>query len=161
MDDPAALGHLERAIQLSTGSGASFVAALATVTLASTSARRNELTRACSGYLEVITYWERTGSWTQQWTTLRNVAELLMRCGRYADAALLLAAADADPGAAAVVGADATRLAASRDLLAAELGAAEAEALGRAVTGMSRAEVVQRALDSVRALREELRLRSA
>ena len=157
--DPAAPGHLERAIQLSTRSGASFVTALATLTLASSAARTGELVQACSSYLEVIRYWERTGSWTQQWTTLRNVAELLTRCGRYSDAAVLLAAADSDPDASAVVGTERTRLLACRDLVIRKLGDAEAERLGGAATGMSRAEVVQRALDSVRALHEELHLR--
>ncbi len=107
----------------------------------------------------MVRYWERTSSWTQQWTTLRNVAELLTRSGRYGDAALLLAAADADPDASAVVGTDATRLAASRDLITGKLGDAEAERIASAVSRMSRAEVVQRALDSLRAVEEELRVR--
>ncbi len=84
----------------------------------------------------MIRYWQRTGSWTQQWTTLRNGAELLAQCGRDADAALLLAAADADPDAPAVVGADAARLGACRDAITPRLGDAEAERLWRGVAGM-------------------------
>lgn len=146
--DPRAPGHLERPFELSTASGASFVGAVATVTLASSAARSGDLARACALYPEVIRYWERTGSWTQQWTTLRNVAELLAACRRDADAALLLAAADADPGAPTVVGADAARLAACRQGSIRRLGESEAERLREAGAGMPRAAVVQRALEA-------------
>lgn len=159
--DSAAPGHLERAIELSTLSGASFVAAIAAVTLASSAARRGDLAEAYARYPDVIRYWERTGSWTQQWTTLRNVGELLARCGRDADAAVLLAAADADPDAAAVVGTDAARLAACRDAIIGRLGEAEVERLQRAAMGMPRPRVVQRALDAVRAQGDALRADAA
>ena len=149
LGDPAASRHLERAVQLSTVSGASFVAAIAAVTLASSAARRGELVQASARYVDVIRYWARTGSWTQQWTTLRNVAELLAQCGRDADAALLLAAADADPDAPAVVGADAARLSACRHSINRRLGDAEMQRLGRAAGTLSRGEVVQLALEAV------------
>ena len=158
--DPAARDHLERAIQLSTLSGASFVAAVAAVTLASSAARTGDLAEACSRYLDVIRYWQRTGSWTQQWTTLRNVAELLAGCGRDGDAAFLFAAADSDPDAPAVVGADADRLAACRSAVANRLGEEEAGRLERAATRVPRPEVVRRALEAVESQVDALRVQA-
>ena len=56
---------------------------------------------ALRGYREVIDYFARTGNWTHQWTTLRNLAELLRRLGDDEPAGLLDAAADAAPDAPA------------------------------------------------------------
>ena len=61
---------------------------------------------ALRGYWELIDYWERTGGWTQQWTTLRNVADLLDRLDDHDTASLLRAAADEAPEAASVAPAD-------------------------------------------------------
>ena len=41
------------------------------------------------GYREVIDYWDRAGNWTQQWVTLRNLAQLLRRLGDDEPALLL------------------------------------------------------------------------
>ena len=60
---------------------------------------------ALRGYREVIDYFARTGNWTHQWTTLRNLADLLRRLGDDEPAALLDAAADQAPDAPAVDGA--------------------------------------------------------
>jgi hypothetical protein len=54
------------------------------------------------GYGALIDRWERTGGWTQQWTTLRNLADLLDRLGDHTTGARLRDAADAAPEAAAV-----------------------------------------------------------
>ena len=54
------------------------------------------------GYREVIDYFARTGNWTHQWVTLRNLADLLRRLGDNEPAALLDAAADQAPDAPAV-----------------------------------------------------------
>ena len=59
-------------------------------------------TRRCAGYRDLIDYWERTGSWIQQWTTLRNLARLLHTLGDHETALLLEDAADHAPDAAAV-----------------------------------------------------------
>ena len=56
---------------------------------------------ALRGYREVIDYFARTGNWTHQWTTLRNLADLLRRLGDDEPAALLDAAADRAPDAPA------------------------------------------------------------
>jgi hypothetical protein len=54
---------------------------------------------ALRGYRDVIDYWARAGNWTQQWTTLRNLARLLRELGDDEPAALLDAAADQAPDA--------------------------------------------------------------
>jgi hypothetical protein len=48
----------------------------------------------------VIDYFARTGNWTNVWTTLRNLADLLRRLGDDAPAAVI-DAADAAPDAPA------------------------------------------------------------
>ena len=49
---------------------------------------------ALTGYREVIDYFDRTGNWTHQWATLRNLADLLRRLDDDEPAALLDAAAN-------------------------------------------------------------------
>jgi len=60
-----------------------------------------EVEQALSGYAELIEYWERTGAWLQQWTTLRNLAELLERLEDRETATVLRAAAEAAADASA------------------------------------------------------------
>jgi hypothetical protein len=56
---------------------------------------------ALTGYRDVIDYFDRTGNWTHQWATLRNLADLLRRLGDDQPAAVIDAAADAAPDAPA------------------------------------------------------------
>jgi tetratricopeptide (TPR) repeat protein len=86
--------HYRRAIELSEISGATFIHNVAAVGLVSVQAVAGEVEAALKGYGELIDYWERTGSWIQQWTTLRNLAELLERLDDNTTAAFLRAAAD-------------------------------------------------------------------
>ena len=51
------------------------------------------------GHADLIDYWERTGAWTQQWTTLRNLADLLDQLEDHDCASLLRRAADEAPEA--------------------------------------------------------------
>ena len=69
--------HYQEALRLSELSGAAFVHALATVGFVSVHAASGDSQAALRGYGELIEYWERIGAWTQQWTTLRNLADLL------------------------------------------------------------------------------------
>lgn len=97
----------------------------------------------------MIRYWQRTGGWTQQWTTLRNVAELLALTGDDAVAAVLLLAADADPDAPEVTGDEAARLAGLHATLVERLGPdAFAHARDRAAR-LPRAEVVELGLTAI------------
>jgi predicted ATPase/DNA-binding SARP family transcriptional activator len=96
----SAQGHYRDALRLTELSGATFVHAVAAVGLVSVQAAGGEFEAALRGYAELIDYWERTGAWTQQWTTLRNVADLLDRLGDHDAGSLLRAAADDAPEAA-------------------------------------------------------------
>jgi predicted ATPase/DNA-binding SARP family transcriptional activator len=82
--------------------GATFLESITAVSTVSVHAAAGHVRDALAGYLDLIDYWERTGGWTQQWTTLRNLADLLDQLGDGAEAAALRRAADAAPEAAAV-----------------------------------------------------------
>lgn len=85
--DRAAVAEYEQAIELASEVGASFVASISRVGLASTWAANGEARRAAREFDTVVRYWRTTGNWIQQWTTLRNVAVLLDTAGRPATAA--------------------------------------------------------------------------
>jgi predicted ATPase/DNA-binding SARP family transcriptional activator len=91
-----------RAIELARTSGATFLVGVATVGLLGVRARSGRVQDALVGYRKVIDYFARTGNWTHQWATLRNLAELLRRLGDDEPAALIAAAADHAPDAPAV-----------------------------------------------------------
>src|SRR5262245_52363346 len=109
----AAEHHYREAMQLCELSGTAFIGALARVGLVSVHASAGDTEAALRGYGELIDYWERTGGWTQQWTTLRNLADLLDQLGDRDCAALLRRAADEAPEAASI--ADVAALAPSPD----------------------------------------------
>jgi predicted ATPase/DNA-binding SARP family transcriptional activator len=90
-----------RAVDLGRSAGAPFVVGVATVGLLSVRATTGRIDEALHGYREVIDYFARTGNWTHQWTTLRNLADLLRRLGDDDTAAVLDAASDAAPDAPA------------------------------------------------------------
>jgi predicted ATPase len=101
-DWPAAEDAYREAIDTATGTGAQFVVGVAWVGLVSALTAGGAIGDALHGYQQLIDRWERTGGWTQQWTTLRNLADLLERLGDAATARELRDAADAAPEAAAV-----------------------------------------------------------
>lgn len=96
--------HYVRAVDLARTSGATFLVGVATVGLLAERARAGRVHDALRGFREVIDYFARTGNWTHQWVTLRNLADLLRRLGDHEPAALLDAAADEAPDAPATDG---------------------------------------------------------
>ncbi|HEX8760937.1 MAG TPA: BTAD domain-containing putative transcriptional regulator [Pseudonocardiaceae bacterium] len=94
--------HYVRAIDLARTSGATFIVGVATVGLLAVRATTGRVDDALRGYRDVIDYFARTGNWTHQWVTLRNLADLLHRLGDHDPAAQLHAAADQAPEAPAV-----------------------------------------------------------
>jgi tetratricopeptide (TPR) repeat protein len=94
-----ALEHYERAITAARDCGATFVEGLASVGQLTTLARAGRPNDALVGYRDLIGYWDRTGGWVQQWTTLRNLASLLLSMGDERTAVALAVAADAAPDA--------------------------------------------------------------
>ena len=93
--------HYEECIRLSEQSGATFLHGVAAVGLATAQASAGELDKALVGYAELIGRFERTGAWVQQWTTLRNLADLLDRLHDQKTATALRAAAEAAADASA------------------------------------------------------------
>jgi hypothetical protein len=77
------------AIALARVSGATLLAGVATALAAG-----GRVEDALPAYRDVIEYFAVAGSWTQLWTTLRNLADLPRRLGDDEPAAVLAAAAD-------------------------------------------------------------------
>ncbi len=149
-DDPvAARRHAERALAAARTGGVPFAVGISLVTLASSAVRTGDLATATAHYPEVIRLWLRTGSWPQQWTTLRNVADLFAQLGKDAEALLLSTAADADLDSPAVVGADAERVHALVEQLRARLGADAVAAIRGQAARLNRLEVVDLALTTL------------
>jgi predicted ATPase/DNA-binding SARP family transcriptional activator len=105
----SAAGHPERsedqyarAIDLARLSGATFVTGIASVGLQTLRASAGRTDDALRGYRDLIDYWSRTGNWNHQWTTLRNLANLLRQLGDHEPATLLDDAADHAPDASTV-----------------------------------------------------------
>jgi len=86
--------HYVRAVDLARRSGATFLVGVASVGLVAARAAAGRAAEALVGYREVVDYFARTGNWTHQWTTLRNLADLLRRLGDEQPADLLDAASD-------------------------------------------------------------------
>lgn len=99
---PAAERRYRAALDVAAATGATFLEAIASVGLVSAYAAAGKTADALAGYRDLLDYWEQTGAWTQQWTTLRNVADLLERLGDAPNAALLRDAADRAPEAATI-----------------------------------------------------------
>ncbi|HYN92686.1 MAG TPA: hypothetical protein VES42_02420, partial [Pilimelia sp.] len=93
--------HYLRAIGLARTSGATLIVGVATVGLLTVRADAGRVHEALEGYGEVVDYFARTGNWTHQWVTLRNLADLLRRLGDHEPARILDAAADGAPDAPA------------------------------------------------------------
>jgi predicted ATPase/DNA-binding SARP family transcriptional activator len=94
--------HYREAIELATRVGATFVEGVASVGLVSVLAASGRIEDALVGYRDLVDYWERVGAWTQQWTTLRNLASLLDDLGDTETASFLRHAADQAPESAAL-----------------------------------------------------------
>jgi predicted ATPase len=132
-DTDAAMAHYERAIALARESGATFVDGIASVGLVSVRASSGRTADALEGYRDLVDYWERTGGWVQQWTTLRNLAGLLRDLDD-ADTALYLEAA-------ALAAADAPAIGVSER--------ADPAALAHPAATASRAQVLEVAREAI------------
>jgi tetratricopeptide (TPR) repeat protein len=126
--DPA---QLEEAIAIARSVDASFIVGVATVTLASVHRTRGEVRRAAQRYEELIRHWLRSGSWTQQWTTLRHVAELVEDSDPQTALTILRAAAADSLSPPFLAEASAIRLTALQQRLEARIGSSPAVAAGR------------------------------
>lgn len=98
-DRDRAVTSYETAIALARSVGSTFLQGVASVGRLSQFAATGRTTDALRGYRELIDYWHRTGSWVQQWTTLRNLADVLDSLGHSEPALILRHAAAGAPDA--------------------------------------------------------------
>ena len=145
--------ELEAAIVGGEQSGATFVSSVARVTLASQQARSGDVAVAAVAFIELIEHWLRGGNWTQQWITLRNVAELLVEIDDRTALALWAAAAH-DPFAPVLVAEDARRVAEMREQIVARLGADEVASIEAEALTHDRVQHAEAALAALSALRD-------
>jgi predicted ATPase len=150
LTDPAeSLRRLERALDLARGVGSVFIQNLAEVGRLAAALRLGDHATALRGVSDVIRGWQRSGSWSQQWTTLRTLAALFAELDADEPAAVLLAAADTAPEAPAIGDPE---LAAHRKLrarLQARLGPQRYAAATAWAAAQPRTAIVEHALQAV------------
>lgn len=153
-DDPAeGVRWLRQAAAAADRIGAEQVLRVARVALFAVLARGERPQQALEVGSRLLVDLRRRGTWTQTWTPLRVVAELLARLGRSAEAAFVLAAAALAPSAPRPSSPDLTRYTTLAAQLSAQLGAGVQEEIERLARSTPRARVLARA----ERLLEELR----
>jgi predicted ATPase/DNA-binding SARP family transcriptional activator len=143
---------LEGAVDVALHGELSFVSGIASVALASAVVRHRDTADALARFPSLIGRWRRSATWTQLWTSMRLLAELLVRCERIEVASLILLAADADPAAPAVTGDDRARLDATMARLGEAMGRAGLDDVAALAGSMGRSQIVDRALREVQEL---------
>ncbi len=148
LEPSRAIEPYQRAIALAESAGATFVEGIALVGLASLLGRSGDPSTALPLFRSIVGRWRRMGVWTHQWTTLRNLVQLLMEMGRWESAAVLSGAINGH-SAAQAFGADAELMDSATERLTATLGASSwSEAAGRGAL-MSKEDAVTFALEAI------------
>ena len=129
VDPVRALGKVERALELAEAADNVFMKGLALVSNTSLRGRHGDTRVALQLFEDVIGHWRRGGSWTQQWITLRNLVELLVRLGAHEPSAVLYGACTASTASPRSYGPEADRLKGVVGTLVSSLGE---EAFGEA-----------------------------
>ena len=149
---------LEEALQRARELDDRYLYGVALVSAASLRVRHGDPVQALPLFRDVVDHWLRAGIWPQQWTTLRNVVDLLVRVGADEPAALLLGGLSERSSAPPVFGPDAERLERCRDVLRARLGPQRFSAALSAGMVLSDDEVVTAARSALEeAARQPLR----
>lgn len=94
-DDDDARRHLNDAVGMADSVGATYIAGLAHLSLATLEARTRPAA-SLPHYVLLLESWRRSGNWAQQWTTLRNLVVVLTELEMYEEAVTLLAGIDAN-----------------------------------------------------------------
>ena len=121
-DPDQAVAALERAVELAGSVRNHFVRGVALVSSGSARGRSADPWGAVGAFRAIIDHWRRAGDWTHQWTTLRNLVDLLVRLEIDEPAALILGAASRSTSAPPVYGVGADRLARAEELMQSRLG---------------------------------------
>ena len=122
--------------------GDRYLTGVASVAAAAGNSRYGDPASAASLFLDVIQHWSELGDWLHQWTTLRNVVNLLVRLGRDQEAATLHGALTARANLPPLFGDDAQRMAEARVLLEGRLGREDFAELSRRGERLSDTDVV-------------------
>ena len=144
-----ALELVDRVVEEADRAGWRMAAGVVRLTASSLRARVADPADAVPGFERLIRHWDRVGDETHQWTTLRNLVELLIRLGAHAPAARLFGAAST--ATRPTFGPERQRLEEARQLMQDHLGA-EAGALITAGRQDDLAAAVEFALTVLRQL---------
>jgi predicted ATPase/class 3 adenylate cyclase len=98
-DWTSALKHYRECIALTGAADVAIIQGIASVGLVAVQAASGLVREALAGYRDLIDHWQRIGSWTQQWTTLRNAADLFDKLDDHDLALFLRDTADRAPEA--------------------------------------------------------------
>jgi hypothetical protein len=120
-----ALDLIDRTVERADRAGWGMLAGVGRLTASSLRARTTDPQDAIPGFEQLIRHWAWLGDDTHQWTTLRNLVDLLIRLGAYAPAARLLGAVGTAPRP--TFGAEQERLEAARATAEFHLGSAAGE----------------------------------
>jgi predicted ATPase/DNA-binding SARP family transcriptional activator len=146
---PGAIRDLEAAISMAQAVGSRYIEGVATVSLVAAAISSGDSATALRRLPGLLRLWQQTGSWIQQWTTLRTLAGLLADLEVDEPAAVILGATQQAPGVAVVAALEAPVRSARIGQLQARMGPerfARAAAHGAA---MARAQVVEFALHTL------------
>ncbi|MFT4163691.1 MAG: hypothetical protein QM650_00435, partial [Microlunatus sp.] len=132
-DDPGrAFVVLDDALERARAGRDEYLTGVALVSAASAAHRSGRLAEARPLLAQAVRHWQARGDFTHQWTTLRNVVQLLADTGQLIDALALATALQVPDRGAGGFGADAERLAETAARLSELLGEAAAGLLPRA-----------------------------
>ena len=121
-DPQRALELLDEAVIAANEVGERMVAGVAAVSSLTLRSRLGLLGSDLSGYGDLLEHWRHVGAWTPQWTTLRNLIEVLARRGEEVVAARLFGASEISTRASRSYGVEAQRLERTADTLRWRLG---------------------------------------
>ena len=110
VDPLRALAPIEQALDLAASVDNVFMKGLALISATSLRGRHADPRLALRLFDDVIQHWRRGGNWTQQWLTLRNLVELIVRLGADEPAAVLYGACTASTTAPPIYGPEVDRL---------------------------------------------------
>ena len=139
------IASLRRAVELATATGCGQIAVLARIALLAALVRTRQHGAAGAAGGEVLAEVRRTAMWPQLCTIGRIVAELAAATDHPREAALLLAAAAAQPGSPPAHGVDEVRYARLREQLEERLGGTLFDKICAMAGGLSRDQLADRA----------------
>ncbi|MFW6091690.1 MAG: ATP-binding protein, partial [Actinomycetota bacterium] len=126
-----------------------FIVGVADVSAASVRSRMGDAADSLDNFLALIDRWRRSNNWTQQWVTLRNLAESMVRIGEDEAATVLQAAAEAAGASAPSRGAEAARLREAAATAHRRLGPEAYRAADERGRRLTAGDVLQLAVDTI------------